>query len=144
MRKMNWLIVIALGFLLMSGTAYTAYTEEEDLNGRYQIYVVEIDKKPEPFLLDTHTGKIWRYVPADGFGKENLFKGLSVEGLVYRSKDAEKLDQQLSEWGTAQLINNNIKGYKAAVLSEFSYSLDITKARKLNKQMELIAKEKRE
>ena len=141
MIKIKCLVVVALSFLFINGMAYAT---EEDLNGRYTIYVVEIDKKPEPFLLDTQTGKIWSYGSADGFGKEKMFKGLSVEGLAYSSKDKEDIEQQLSEWGTKQLIDVDVKGYKDCMLNEFSYSLDLKRAQVLNKKMKYLARQKDE
>ena len=119
-----------------------AYTDEGSLNGRYAIQIVEIDKKSEPFLLDTQTGKIWSYGSADGFGKEKMFKGITVEGIVYSTKNKEDMNQKLSEWSTEQLINANVKGFSDRVLSEFSYSLDLKKAQDLNKKMKYISQQK--
>ncbi|MBU1084565.1 MAG: hypothetical protein KKG84_05665 [Candidatus Omnitrophica bacterium] len=130
MKTLATLLITAT--LLFTATACFA---EDDTDGRYELYVIEVNNKNEPILLDTETGKMWRYEAGGTFGKNEMFKGITVEGLAYSAEKKEDMDKQISEWASKQLIDPNVQGYKDAMANEFSYSLDLKRARALNFKM---------
>jgi len=135
------LCVLSLACFLVDA-AYSAGDGEQEGTGRYAIYVIEIEKVPTPFLLDTETGKVWMYSEDKGAssGEKYKFKGITVEGVAYGSKDLKSLDQQIDRWHTNNYVNKNLKGFNEMALSEFSYSLDFNKGQQINNGATVIDK----
>ena len=105
--------------------------------GRYLMYELELNKKPTPFLVDTQTGKVWIYGTSITFGSGGGFKGVTVEGLAYAADKSEELKKQIQAWHTDGLIKKDVKGYLDAVFHEFSYSMDLLKAKEINDKLNI-------
>jgi hypothetical protein len=143
--KRALLLSIAAFFVCSSvSIVYAAGSEEENGNGRYTLYVLEIDKKPTPALVDTRTGKIWFYSEGQSSalgiaaGERPKFKGVTVEGLVYSPKDIAELEKQIDLLHTNGFINKNLLGFSEMMLGELSYSLDLEKIKAIYEKSKLV------
>jgi len=133
-------ILLAVFFVFsLVGVDYAAESEEKG-TGRYTLFLIEIDKKPTPILLDTKTGKVWLYteeqsVGANFEGKKARFKGLTVDGLVYSSRDLKEFEQQIEQLHLEGFVNKELKGFKEHMSGEFSYSPDLGKIQAVNERV---------
>ncbi|MFH1837164.1 MAG: hypothetical protein ABH862_03520 [Candidatus Omnitrophota bacterium] len=139
MNKVKIVMVFMIFFLFVINIAHA--DDEDNENGRYTIHIAEIDSKEVPLLLDTRTGKVWRYSGKSSFGKDDTFRGITVEGQAYSTEKKNDLDQKISGWASQGLIDKNIIGYDEAMSGEFSYSMDLLKAQQLNRTLMVEKKE---
>ena len=148
MKSISLLFIALSLFCTPLGLSYAADLGTENDNGRYAIYTVEIEKKSTPVLLDTRTGKVWYYCEGQSSGlgmsavERPKFKGVTVEGLVYGSKDIADLEKQIDLLHTAGFINKNLPGFSELVQGIFSYSLDLEQVRAIHEKARLIQPKK--
>ena len=134
MIKSSKFLFLIVFLLSATGIVYGSDTEQVKDARRYALYEMTINEKPAPVLLDTQTGKVWIYQEdkvVSFSGDKFKFKGVSVEGLVYSTKEAEILDKQINAWRDDGLLGKEKKGSKEAIASEFSYVADHRKANKI-------------
>ncbi|MBM3255754.1 MAG: hypothetical protein FJZ08_05580 [Candidatus Omnitrophica bacterium] len=136
--KKIWLISIAV-FLFCSlvSLGYAAEPGKDNEDGRYALYVVEIDKKSTPVLLDTRTGKVWCYSEGQSSSlgmsavEKPKFKATTIEGLVYSSRDIADLEKQIDLLHTNGFIDKNIPGFSELMMGKLSYSLDLEQVKEI-------------
>lgn len=96
--------------------------------GRYQIHSIQSGNLSLLLLLDTTTGKVWKYNNEQQFTGGPKFEGMTVEGLAYGASD-------LSSFSDSKRIENmdmealgipekKKKQFKNDLVSSFSYDFD--------------------
>ncbi len=122
---MGKIFFIALGAFIICLNCNTACLGKENTSGqeigRYQIYFSP-GQQSVAVLLDTKTGKLWQ-LSSDMSGKAK-FEALTVEGLVYASKDIEALYKKISEIDLSNVSDKYRKACKDKLISTFSYQSD--------------------
>jgi hypothetical protein len=131
--------VLFLSSLLTAG--FAASSSDEKSNGRYALYIVQVDTKQVPVLLDTQTGKVWWYTEEQAVGSsiaggvKAKFQGVTVEGLLYATKDAPDLDKALELLQSSGFVNKELKGFKENISGQFSYGIDVEKAQGISDKL---------
>jgi len=141
MKRVLLAVLVFACFALVN--AYAEENIEENENGRYAMYIVEINKKPTPFLLDTYSGKVWYYSEGQasslgmGVGEKPKFKGVTIEGLAYASTDLVDLEKQVDAYHTAGFINKSMLSFNERLLGEYSYTADLEKIKVIYQRSKL-------
>jgi hypothetical protein len=123
-----------IGIWSLSTVSYAAGSSDDE-NGRYVLYMMEIENNEAPLLLDSKTGKMWTYEKSGALDNEKFsFKGITVEGLAYGSGRLKEIKDLMNEWHVRKFIDKNLKGFYEGLIGEFSYYLDLDKVRQMNRQ----------
>jgi len=132
MRKIVFLSLAAFFIYSLLSVSYCAESGGSEI-GRYTLYILEVEKKQVPIILDTKTGRLWWYTeeqsasPTVGGGVKSKFKGVTVEGLVYSQKDMGELEKELELLHSNGFLDKDSKGFKEIMKGESSYYLDLEK-----------------
>jgi len=133
---------VLLSACLCAGFAQAADEESEEKEARYVLYQVAIDEKPRLLLLDTQKGRIWLHYKRQGgvAGDQDIFRGVTVEGLAYTPGESKSFDTQIEEWHAKDFIDKDLKGFREQMESEYFYEMDLKKAKELNYELEILKK----
>jgi hypothetical protein len=144
MKRILLISIVAFFVCVLANITCAAESDKDNENGRYALYVVEIEKKQTPVLLDTRTGKLWCYSEGQtsnlgiASGERPKFKGITVEGLVYSPKDIVELEKQIDLLHTGGFVNKNLLGFNEMMSGVFSYSLDLGQIKAIYEKSKLI------
>jgi hypothetical protein len=147
MRKILLFCITVFFICLISDLSYSAGSDEDKGDGRYTLYILQIDQKQVPIILDTRTGKLWWYTEEQstpGFpgGTKPKFQGVTVDGLAYSEKDWTEFEKQLETLHANGFVNKELKGFKEAMTGMFSYSVDLDKIQAINDKLKILQPKK--
>ena len=148
MRMLLPAITLVFFICSLATESCLAESDKEGKDGRYVLQSIEIEKKQVPVLLDTRTGKVWFYSEGQSSGlgvaagERPKFKGITVEGLAYNSKDTAELEKQVDLLHSGGFINKNIPGFSEMLNGELSYLLDLEQIRAIYERSRLIQPKK--
>ena len=140
--KKNFLIVLSVFIICLN--YYTVCLGKENTSdqeiGRYQIYSSS-GQQSVMVLLDTKTGKLWQ-LSTDNMSGKTQFEGVTVEGVVYASKDAELLNKKIAEIDINNVSDKYRKACKDKLSSAFSYQLNNDTINSILKEFPIQTEEK--
>ncbi len=139
MKKALFLAGVVLAGCICTGSCQAADDQEKQKESRFVLYQMIVDEKPKIFLLDSQTGKVWLHYKKQGpTGDQDIFRGVTVEGVAYTSGEAKALDQQIEEWHLKDFVDKEIKGFRETMESDYLYKMDLRKAKELDYELELL------
>jgi hypothetical protein len=121
---LSFILLLSLALIALH-CVYAAEQDEKQQVKRYQIYS---DEKTI-VLLDTLTGKLWK-ISTDMSGKMKA-DGVTVEGLVYSSSDADALQLKMKEISLDGVSDKFKSKCTEELINKFSYRMDAEKAKKV-------------
>ena len=131
MKTRNYLIAVmvmcSMLFIVFGcGDSTNKSIKEGREIGRYQMYSMKIGEFALPLLLDTMTGKVWKFYKNESNGRMG-FEGLTIEGLAYSDGDLKNFNDRISEMEIENLSEKDKKQFRNDILAEFSYLMDTDK-----------------